>query len=736
MLKETLQSIQNLKKEEQIQYWMKFALTEVMPKIAEITKQPDFGYHGLEHTEQVVLFGIEYALSENINPLPVILAAGLHDCARTHDSADSEHAFNAVPIAHNFLAEYDFGLSEDEKTHIIKAIKGHTHGENSQEKIAACLWDADRTRLAWEYKYAQENKFSTKRGLEVAKYNSDQQKEYINHQTKLLEEIGVPSYLLMQQRGAPPFLPKQHTQEEQMQKWTEFIINHVMPIVAPKGRVSSSIYNFENSSSHPHGNFSDQRLAQTEQVALLGADYALSKGVSPIPVIWGCVIKDLHEKYSNKNKWVNNKREPKTQEDFIQDAQNFLDNPQLNLTEEDKKNIINAVFFAKETGHTDISSCIQKAFKKQELWHNSKSSAKQTYLTQQLNRLNKTDMPSYIQQQMVQKYTYENSPTVGTKENPIIFYHSTHLDIAKLEPRMWNGTKKLYVSPDIRYILLHITGNKTTQNRTAQTFISINNSGLIDRNLYVSYLNHEKHMTEQEIKEHLNKNISQSIQKEVDTPSFVYKGELVGIFPLSNKSFKDQGIDLPMERICQFMKIDYPIKDKKLFLKQTVKSMEEFKTIGSYETGIHHHIQDLKKLEDFLKHVDISDGKSTLQENTREPYVQMAEQMIKTFIERQTPQNLTYLIRQGLNKNITHLIDGVKECGFLTDSKNPPHYVIFNPGAIRVTNRYKLNECNIIGVEKANTEGHFGALTVTPSKTPQRTQLTPELLARNIHKYL
>lgn len=103
--------------------------------------------------------------------------------------------------------------------------------------------------------------------------------------------------------------------------------------------------------------------------------------------------------------------------------------------------------------------------------------------------------------------------------------------------------------------------------------------------------------------------------------------------------------------------------------------------------------------------------------------------MLKTFIDNLAPNELSYAIRQGIiNKDITNLIDGTKEKGWLYDSNNPPHYVIYNPNAVKVTARYKLNGYTIAQVEKANAEGHFSAITpreveqTHPNKLPQVPQ--------------
>lgn len=559
--------------------------------------------------------------------------------------------------------------------------------------------------------------------------------------------------------------------EKQMQNWTDFIVNRVMPKVAPYGNpyFSESIYPFERSYSFNHGNFSDSNLSQTEQVALLGADNAISQGLNPMPVVLACTIKELREKYFRATKLINNKCVIKTQEDFIQDSKKFLEQEAFNLTEQEKEQIINAVFFPEKEENAAIVDCVNKAFQTRVAWENETSPEKETYLKQQLSQLNKTDMPSYIQQHMAQDYTYENSPTVGTKEEPIVFYHSTPINLAKLTPvqtRAHGKGTKLYVSPDIRYTLAHCRGNKQVHEDTSEReLVSINNSGLVDKKFYHKYLLKEKHIDYTEVNQYLKENTSQSSIKEIDAAPFVYKGELVGLFPLETKSFKEQGIDLPMDRICHFMGIDYPIKDKKNFLRQSVKVVDEFRKTYNCWNDMQQYQKDLKKLKDFLEYVDVSENKHELQEKSQAPYVQLAQGMIKTSIENLTPQELLNAIRDGARQDITLLIDGVKEIGALRQQDNPPHYAIFNPNAVKVTARYKLNGYNIAKVEKVNAEGHFGAITpreveqTHPNKLPQilqqmvaeipqqsssdespkvpkQSKLTPEQLAKNIHRYL
>ena len=63
------------------------------------------------------------------------------------------------------------------------------------------------------------------------------------------------------------------------------------------------------------------------------------------------------------------------------------------------------------------------------------------------------------------------------------------------------------------------------------------------------------------------------------------------------------------------MEIDYPIKDKKQFLKQSLKGI---KNLQSFTPSTQ---DEIKQLEDFLTYVDTFDGKSPLQEQSREDFI-------------------------------------------------------------------------------------------------------------------
>ena len=141
------------------------------------------GYHGLHtHTDAVVFRAIDYALELGKNPIPVIFAAACHDMAKNHDGYDAIHGEKALPLARKVMNRFPKRLTDSEKGTVLAAIRAHTTGTQTSVYICACLWDADRTRLAWERGF-YEHYFNTPYAKKVASGNP---KEYITWQNKVL----------------------------------------------------------------------------------------------------------------------------------------------------------------------------------------------------------------------------------------------------------------------------------------------------------------------------------------------------------------------------------------------------------------------------------------------------------------------------------------------------------------------------------------------------------------------
>ena len=169
------------------EYYAKLFFDQILPQITQVSNQDRYGYHGLTHTCQVAMFGLDIAYTINQDPLPVLLAAGLHDCARTNDEWCTEHGPHAVPIARDFLAAHYPDISEADVNKILYAVKNHTTGRYAPDGVSACLWDGDRIRLSWECGYRPKF-FNTVRGKQIAGMSPIDQKKYLMAQDNFLIE--------------------------------------------------------------------------------------------------------------------------------------------------------------------------------------------------------------------------------------------------------------------------------------------------------------------------------------------------------------------------------------------------------------------------------------------------------------------------------------------------------------------------------------------------------------------
>ena len=169
-----------------------FYLDNVQPLVLDAITQKQTqsldGLHGLyTHTNAVVFRGIDYALAMNKDPLPVILACAFHDMARTGDELDFEHGRAAVPMALKIMKQFSDKIDDKTRAAIIFAIANHTAKipAVAPDYISACLWDADRTRLAWKTKFDGQY-FSTQRGAHVASHSW---KKYIEFQQSCFPKL-------------------------------------------------------------------------------------------------------------------------------------------------------------------------------------------------------------------------------------------------------------------------------------------------------------------------------------------------------------------------------------------------------------------------------------------------------------------------------------------------------------------------------------------------------------------
>ena len=182
-------------------YYTKIFYQDILPKLKKISKQTEFGYHGLTHTEQTVLYGLDLAITCAYDPMPVMLACALHDIRRTNSAQSDDHASKAVPFARKFLYENYPMLPYATVEEIINAIKNHSDGKIAKDLTAACMWDADRIRLSWDGIYRPEY-FTTLTGKYIADLPPLAKEAYIKRQNNMLIEnnIKTPEQIAYEQK--------------------------------------------------------------------------------------------------------------------------------------------------------------------------------------------------------------------------------------------------------------------------------------------------------------------------------------------------------------------------------------------------------------------------------------------------------------------------------------------------------------------------------------------------------
>lgn len=185
--------------------YIKYFNQELLPAVKKISWQEKnhLQYHGIWHTEQVALFAIDISIEENMNPLPNLLAAALHDCARQKDEGNEEHAKNCEPIARDYLNNMyqdKHLLSLKDKEQIIHAITHHNVPPADKNNVVLnCLQDADGMRLWWEGRKIYQAATITGGKLSEYRHHQWQQIKYLAH---MLERMHAtmppysPNYLI------------------------------------------------------------------------------------------------------------------------------------------------------------------------------------------------------------------------------------------------------------------------------------------------------------------------------------------------------------------------------------------------------------------------------------------------------------------------------------------------------------------------------------------------------------
>ena len=146
--------------------WVRLLNRSIMPVLDHFFCTELSSYHGQEHAFATALQALQLALRLDINPIPPMIAAALHDIGRTHDFDEEQHASDSAAIAQVIINDrFRSWITEADSELVVAAIRNHADGCTAKNLIEASLWDADRARLAWERGF-ERHYFSTFFGAE------------------------------------------------------------------------------------------------------------------------------------------------------------------------------------------------------------------------------------------------------------------------------------------------------------------------------------------------------------------------------------------------------------------------------------------------------------------------------------------------------------------------------------------------------------------------------------------
>jgi len=150
--------------------WRRFLDRALCPALGPFYLNPEGPGHGLDHARETARLAGFLAWRAGRSPLAPMVAACLHDSARTGDGPEPEHAALGAKLARAFLkssAGRRLPLARGEAGALVRAIAGHNRPGRAKGEIEAVLRDADRLRLSWAEGLKPEF-FATDSGLKLA----------------------------------------------------------------------------------------------------------------------------------------------------------------------------------------------------------------------------------------------------------------------------------------------------------------------------------------------------------------------------------------------------------------------------------------------------------------------------------------------------------------------------------------------------------------------------------------
>ena len=174
-------------------FWMKFASHYVIPEVVLFARQ-NKRHCKMRDMAQSILFGIECAVSNHVNPLPVILSCALYDYTQLSEEKEKEDFYPNYTFGRKFLLQQNFNLKQIEMRQIAQVLTRFSDENAKSDSIYACAHDAICVWKKWKG-LEEQIACITPTGKRLANYSASEKEAYVKAQQQDLVALNIPSLL-------------------------------------------------------------------------------------------------------------------------------------------------------------------------------------------------------------------------------------------------------------------------------------------------------------------------------------------------------------------------------------------------------------------------------------------------------------------------------------------------------------------------------------------------------------
>lgn len=174
-------------------FWMKFGLHYVVPQVMDFARQKNYRLK-VREVCQSILLGIDCAVSNHVNPLPVILCCALYDYTQISDDKEKENLYPNYGFARGFLLQQNFNLTPSERRQIAQILTRFSDETAKQNSVYACAHDAICVWKKWKG-LTEQNACITRTGQWLADCSVSEKETYLKAQQQDLATLNIASLL-------------------------------------------------------------------------------------------------------------------------------------------------------------------------------------------------------------------------------------------------------------------------------------------------------------------------------------------------------------------------------------------------------------------------------------------------------------------------------------------------------------------------------------------------------------